>query len=143
MADPVTAVIIPGFIGGLVIALLLFRANRRSAGQGAAPNPFDRDPTSTDIINIARIRVAGIGGLGLIAMAVAVAIAVPGIGQSLAIGLVLGALCGALLVAFRRRAGPMPSSGRRAGANTTLSIDQPGSSLDDDRADPAGRRRDT
>jgi len=120
--DLAWALVGPGLIGGLVFALLLTGVNRMSKRR-TAWDPFGRDPVSTDIINIARIRVAGIGGLGLVAMAVAVAIAVPRIGRSLAIGFLLGVLLAAGLVVWRRRTGPLPSSGRRAGANTTLSID--------------------
>jgi hypothetical protein len=117
--DPITIVIISGFIGGLVIALLFARLNRRSE----ETDPFAAERPSTDIINMARIRVVGIGGLGLVAMAVVVAIVIPRIRELLSLGLVLGALFGVALVLWRRRAGPMPSSGRGLGANTTLSID--------------------
>jgi hypothetical protein len=119
--DPVTLVIIPGFIGGLVISLLLARLHRKSENF----DPFTAEQPSTDIINMARIRVAGIGGLGLVAMAAVVAVMIPRIRQSLIIGLALGALFAVILILLRRRAGPMPSSGRRPGANTTLSIDSP------------------
>lgn len=78
-----------------------------------------------DVINIASIRVAGIGGLGLVAMALALAWSIPRIGQSLALGAVLGVGLAAVLILWRRRLGPMPTSGGRSGANTTLSIDEP------------------
>ncbi len=81
------------------------------------------EPFSTDVINAARIRVMGVGGLGLVAMALLVAIFVPRIGQSVGIGLCLGVLLAVALIAGRRRAGPLPSSGQRVGANTILSID--------------------
>lgn len=119
--DPVTLVVVPGFLGGLAIAF--FVARHRASTPVGASDVFTRQPLSTDVINMARIKVVGIGGLGLVAMALLVALNVPRIGQSLAIGGVLGALFGVILIAARRRAGPMPSSGRRAGANTTLSID--------------------
>ena len=127
--DPITIVIVPGFIGGLVFALLLARLNRRSEQS----DPFTAEWPSTDIINMARIRVAGVGGLGLVAMAVVVAINIPKIRQLLTIGLALGVLFGVVLVLWRRRAGPMPSSGRRPGANTTLSIDLPSPSESTER----------
>jgi hypothetical protein len=117
--DPVTIVIVPGFIGGLLVALVFARLNSRSD----ASDPFTAERPSTDIINMARIRVAGIGGLGLVAMAGVVAFSIPRIRQSMAIALGLGALLGAVLVLWRRQAGPMPSSGQRPGANITLSID--------------------
>jgi hypothetical protein len=86
-------------------------------------DPFES--ISTDVINVSRIRVVGIGGLGLVAMAAVVAIAVPSIGIPLAVSAVLGVLVALLLVTFRRRDGGMTSSGERMGANTTLSIDDP------------------
>ena len=123
MLDPVTLMVIPGFVGGVVIALVVLGLNRRAHAR-AASGPFTNEPLSTDVINMASIRVAGIGGLGLVAMATVVAFALPSIGQSLAIGLVLGGVIAASLILWRQHAGPMPSSGERPGANTTLSIDQ-------------------
>jgi hypothetical protein len=82
-----------------------------------------REPLSTNVINIARIRVAGIGGLGLVAMALVIALAVPRIGQTLVAGLVLGLLFAFVLIARRRKDGAMPSSGRQSRANTILAID--------------------
>ncbi len=118
--DPVTLVVVPGLLGGIVIALVVARLQRQSLSR---VDPFQS--ISTDVINVARIRVAGLGGLGLVAMAVVVAIAVPRIGVPLAIGLVLGAVMALLLIAYRSRTGAMPSSGRQPGANTTLAIDTP------------------
>jgi len=62
------------------------------------------DPISTDPINIAHIRVAGIGGLGLVAMAAVVAWNVPAIGTAMTIALVSGGAFAAGLIAWRRRA---------------------------------------
>ena len=118
--NPITLVILPGVFGGIVIAFVVTRFQRQSLGR---VDPFQS--ISTDVINVARIRVAGLGGLGLVAMAVVVAVAVPRIGVPLAIGLVLGAVLAVLLVALRNRTGAMPSSGRQPGANTTLAIDTP------------------
>ena len=58
-------------------------------------------------------------------MAAAVALDVPHIGQSIAVGLGLGAIMAVVMIVRARRKGPMPSSGERMGANTTLSIDEP------------------
>jgi len=120
--EPIVMIGVPGFIGGLLIAWLFIRLHERRPTRPDTA-PLADEPVSTDVINMARIRVAGIGGLGFVAMALAVAWAVPRIGQSLATGFVLGAAFGAVLILVRRRTGPMPSSGRRAGANTTLAID--------------------
>jgi hypothetical protein len=86
---------------------------------------MDPETGSTDVINAARIRVAGVGGLGLVAMALVVAWFVPRIGRTLAVGLVLGGIFALVLILGRRRTGAMPSSGLRPGANTILSIDDP------------------
>lgn len=137
--DPVMLIVVPGFLGGLAIALFFVRLHRGRQTR-ASSDAFSGDPLSTDVINMARIRVAGVGGLGLVAMALAVALFVPRIGQSLALGLVLGSVFGTLLILRRRRRGPMPSSGRRAGANTTLSIDLPSSSADDQDSDSSNVR---
>ena len=121
--DPVVLVLVPGLIGGLVIALAVFVRQRRRSGVSSLAAPASPQPLSTDIINASSIKVAGIGGLGLVAMAVAVALNVPRIGQTLAIGLVLGLALAAVMILSRRRSGSMPSSGRQAGANTILAID--------------------
>lgn len=120
--DPVILVVVPGFLGGLVIALAVFLRQRRGS-QAASLAPSRPQPLSTDIINAASIKVAGIGGLGLVAMAATVALTVPRIGQTLSIGLVLGLALAAVMIVRRRQTGSMPSSGQQPGANTTLAID--------------------
>jgi hypothetical protein len=122
--DPVTGVLIPGFIGGLLIALVVLRLQRRDTRTSVAA-PYRPDPISTDIINMSSIKVAGVGGLGLVAMAAAVALDVPRIAQSVGIGIGLGAIGALIVILRRRRTGPMPSSGQGLGANTTLAIDVP------------------
>jgi hypothetical protein len=117
--DFFTLFLIAGFVGGLSFALLLRRVNRRTTGS-AVPGG---EPILTDAINMSRIRVAGIGGLGFVAMAIAVAFVIPSIGWSLAIGLVLGLALASVLIVIRGWVGPMASSSAQPGANTTLSID--------------------
>lgn len=96
----------------------------RDRASSRAPAPF-----GTDVINAAYVRVAGVGGLGLVAMALVVAWNVPRIGQELAIGGLLGVALAAVLIVWRR-SGPLPASGGRPGANTVLSIDHPAGSAD-------------
>jgi hypothetical protein len=123
--DPVTLVVVPGFLGGLVIAFIVVLANRRAARRPALFLPYRLESVSPHMINMASIKVAGVGGLGLVAMALAVALDVPQIGQSIGIGFGLGAVAAVIMIVRARRTGGMPSSGRRMGANTTLSIDEP------------------
>jgi hypothetical protein len=89
MADPVTAVLVPGFVGGLVMAACIVLLHRR-AHTPSVVLPYRPLPISTDVINMASIKVAGVGGLGLVAMSAAVALNVPRIFEATAIGLVLG-----------------------------------------------------
>lgn len=121
--DPILQIVIPGLAGGLVVAWLLVRLNRRSTSR-LAPSPSIRDQFSTDMINMAHIRVVGVGGLGLVAMSAIVAAYLPTVGLSLAAGFVLGALLAAVLILRRKKSGPLPSSSQRPGANTVLSIDE-------------------
>jgi hypothetical protein len=121
--DPATLMVIPGLLGGLVIAFVIFAFKRPAPG--SSPDAFARDPLSTDVINASRIRVAGIGGLGLVLVAATVAFTIPQIGLSLLVGLVSGVAMAAVLILRRRHNGPMPSSGQQPGANTTLAIDRP------------------
>ena len=140
--DPLLLVVVPGLLGGLIIALIVIARPRGRRAKTAA-DAFSSDFPSTDVINAARIRVAGIGGLGLVAMATVVALFVPRIRFSLGLGLGLGVLFAAMLILRRRREGPMPSSGRRLGANTTLSIDSPQESDDERDRDPSTARLQT
>jgi hypothetical protein len=116
----------PGFLGGLVIAAVIIFMQRRGGRRSARTSlPYKTAPLSTDVINMASIKVAGVGGLGLVALTVAIALDVPRIGQTVGLGLILGAVLAAGMILRRRPTGSMPSSGRTMGANTTLSIDVP------------------
>ena len=78
----------------------------------------------TDMINIAHIRVAGIGGFGLVVMSFVVAFYIPSIRMSIAAGLIFGTVLALWWIARRRKIGPMPTSGQHPGANNVLSIDE-------------------
>ena len=131
--DLALALLLPGLLGGLAfagVAILLHRKGSRPS----LDMPYRPDPISIDMINMASIKVAGVGGLGLVAMAAAVALDVPRIAQSMAVGIVFGAIGAAIVILRRRRTGGMPSSGRGLGANTILRIEIP-----PDEAPPAER----
>lgn len=95
--DPATLLLIPGVLGGLALAFVLRRVNR----QDAVPVPFHPEPLS-NVMNMAHVKVAGVGGLGLVAMALVVASVIPQIGRSLAIGLTAGAALAVALILFNR-----------------------------------------
>ena len=121
--EAIFGLVIAGTIGGVAMALWLSRHNRLRRDNPLDTGGFESGPT--DVINMAHIRVAGVGGLGLVVVAGAVAVGIPQVGKSLAAGLLLGALMAVLLIRHRRARGPMPSSGQRPGANVVLSIDTP------------------
>jgi len=131
---------VPAFVGGLVVALLLALVHHRSS-RVREPLPRRDDATLVDPINIAHIRVTGIAGLGFVLLALAVAVYIPSIGVSLAIGAALGIVFAVVLILRRRRIGPLPSSGGRPGANTMLSIDMSESASDDQTNDSVNLRR--
>ena len=117
--EPLLVILVPGIIGGGLVALVL--ARRPAFLQPATTPPPARralTPTSPSLINMARIQIDGVGGLGMVAMALAVAISVPWIRLSVSLGLLFGVIVAASLIALRRRAGPLTSSSRHAGAHS-------------------------
>lgn len=130
--DTVLIVAIPGIVGGLLIAWIAIRlgpARRandlREAADGRPDTDVRRDFLAHDLINMSRVPVAGIGGLGLVAMSVFVAWMLPRVWQTVVFGVLAGAVLALALILYRRRTGVMPSSGHTPGAHTTLSIDNP------------------
>jgi hypothetical protein len=59
---------------------------------------------------MARIRVSGVGGLGMVAMSIVVAAFVPSIRLSMAIAFGLGVLLALVLIVIRKRKDPLPSA---------------------------------
>jgi len=133
--DPTLWMFIPGIVGGVVFAVLL----RALSGRIASRPEHDAFADRGDVINFTSIRVAGVGGLGLLGLALAVAWTFPRIGQTLILGSVLGAGLAAVLIWRRRREGPLSTSSGRPGANTTLSIDQRQAMAAPDPRHEAGR----
>jgi hypothetical protein len=123
--DLTVPTLVAGVLGGLVIAAVLVMAQRQRHAI-TAPSPFD-GVAARDVINISSIRVAGLGGLGMIAVSVGLALTFPTIGWSLLLSAVLGTLLAVLLIWRGRRLGPMGSSSQRRAANTTFDL-QNGSS---------------
>ena len=81
-------------LGGALLAALRFVAGRDRTPATVA-DPFAREMLSTDTINIAHIRVAGVGGAGLVLAAMLAALEF----QLTTVAVVLG-LCGGMLGAF-------------------------------------------
>ena len=130
---PIFFVVLAGVVGGW-LRLRLFEMKRSRTSPSCRMSFLHHG--STDVINMAHIKVAGVGGLGLVVVALVVALDMPEIGQSQAISAVLGILFAVGLILWRRRRGPMPSSGGQMGANTMFSIDAP-QPRDDARTPPS------
>jgi hypothetical protein len=103
-------------IGGVVSLALRARSHRHWL---TVSDAF-ADSSHTDVINMSHIRVAGIGGLGMVIVAAAIAIALPRIGQSLLLGAVGGAVIATLMIMRRRREGPLNSSHAQPGGRSVL-----------------------
>jgi hypothetical protein len=115
--EPVVIILVSGLLGGIVLALLIINVR---FGPGS-PGPGRRlEPLSPGLINMAHIRVEGVGGLGLVAMAVTVATFEPRIRFAMAIALALGVGLAAVLIALRRRTGPLSSGSHGPGARSML-----------------------
>jgi hypothetical protein len=98
--EPLLIVLLPGFVGGLVLALLIAANPRKSPAtfvprRLAAPSP--------SLINMAHIPVEGVGGLGMVAAVLAITILEPHIRFATILAAVLGAGFAFLLIALRRR----------------------------------------
>jgi len=83
----------------------------------------DENLAPMDTINMSSIKVAGIGGLGLVAVAVVTAIFIPTIRVSLTIGAVAGVVFAVVLILWRRKRGPLPTSGQHPGAHELLDFE--------------------
>jgi hypothetical protein len=78
-------------------------------------DPFAGDPVALDPMNMSHVRVAGLGGLGLVLVAVGVAFQFRLVGVSLALGLAGGMMGGLALIWYRRH-----RLGARGGARPPL-----------------------
>ncbi|MCC7008951.1 MAG: hypothetical protein IT184_09060 [Acidobacteria bacterium] len=103
------ALFLIGPIGGAAGALVAaaFRAGW-SPSRLVVPDPFARDFRLLDVVNIAHVRVAGVGGLGLVMAAAVVVVQYRLLTAAYLAGFVGGLLGALLLIVLRRR---RPSAG--------------------------------
>ena len=130
VASPFAMLLLPAAIGGGIMSLFFLwrsRADQRADRHSASERDVYAGVTgSPDPINIGRIRIAGIGGLSFVVVALVIALVLERVGQTVAIGAAGGALIALVVILRRRRAGPLPSSGRTPGANAVLRIEEGG-----------------
>jgi hypothetical protein len=118
--EPVLYILTGGVLGGVLVALSI---GRFGWGSGAAGPAKRLEQPSPSLINMAHIPVEGLGGLGLVAMAIVVTLAQPPIRAAIGAGVVLGLLLAVVLIAMRRRRGPLPSGTDDPGAHSMLPFD--------------------
>lgn len=91
-------------VGGVISAAVLILSRRSGlAGTSLRHDPFAH--FDTDVINIARLRVAGVGGAGLIVVAAALAMTFPRIGWSVVISAIAGTALAVTWIIGRRAHG--------------------------------------
>src|SRR4029450_8406931 len=101
-------ILIPGLLGGLVLAALI-AATRRGTSPTFVPRHLAA-PSPT-LINMAHIPVEGGGGLGIVGAVTIVALADARIWLGTIMALVFAGGLAPVLIAMRRRTGPLPSTG--------------------------------
>jgi hypothetical protein len=117
-------ILLPGLLGGLVLALLI-ALNRAITWPRTPSVVVSRRlaSPSPSLINMANIRIEGVGGLGMVAAVVAVAVTDPRIRLATIMAAVLGIGLALLLIVIRRRNGALPSSGDGPEDHLMLGID--------------------
>jgi hypothetical protein len=118
--EPLLIILIPGLFGGLIVAVLIAATTKRTAPTFV---PRRLEAPSPTLINMAHIRVEGVGGLGMLGVVAIVALTDSRIRLVTMIALVLGAALAMLLVAMRRRTGSLPSAGGGPEDRSILHLD--------------------
>jgi hypothetical protein len=106
--EPLVVTLLSGLLGGCLLALLIALSPRRTR---ATFVPRRLEMPSPSLINMAHIRVEGLGGLGMLAAVVAVAIADSRIRIAILLAALLGTGMALALIAMRRRTGAVRSGG--------------------------------
>jgi hypothetical protein len=115
------ALVRPAVVGGLLLAGVLVRLNRRPSSGVVRRSALE--PMSPDLINMAHIRVAGVGGLGMLGACVITAISLPEIGVALLAGVGFGAAIAVGLIAYRSRSSAAGPGGHDGRPPTVLALD--------------------
>jgi hypothetical protein len=115
------ALMLPGLLGGLILAAVLARLNRTPSSKLSRRSELE--PISPDAINMAHIRVAGVGGLGMMAAALIIAINLPEIGFALLVAVALGVITAGGLIAYRSRPNQPGGGGYNEMPPSVLTLD--------------------
>ena len=88
---------------GALVALLIFRTAAKGSHHLVTPDPFARDALRVDTLNYAHIRVAGLGGAGLVLASAAVALQYQLTTAVVTLGLLGGVIGGVATILVRKR----------------------------------------
>jgi hypothetical protein len=133
--EPLLIALIPGTLGGLAVAWLIAAVGRRRRTPDVVV-PW-RPTEAYPVINMANIRVEGVGGLGMVAAVIAVAITDPRIRLAVLIAAVLGVGLAFALIALRRETGALPSGTDGPDGRLPLGLDRgPATKRGTDRPEP-------
>ena len=126
--EPLLMVLVPGVVGGIILAVLL---GSRWIDLRTGGGDRRLAPASPSLINMAHIPVKGGGGLGIVAAVVAVALADPRLRVAIGIAALLGVVFAVVLIARRRDRGPLSSGDGDSASPSMLGLgrDQPGRGL--------------
>jgi hypothetical protein len=103
--DSVIGWLVPlAVIGGGVTAAALFFSHSRWRQASFSDDRFAREGVAGDVLNMSRVRVAGLGGAGLLLVAILAAFQFPLTAATLLIGAIGGALGGLATIMWRRGA---------------------------------------
>lgn len=94
--------LLPALVGGALLALVLAAINRRTPPPVVSHDPFAGDTLATGLINYARVRVSGVGGLALVAFCAIVAREYALISTAVLAGAIGGAIGAVFLIQYRR-----------------------------------------
>jgi len=120
--EPLLIALIPGTLGGLALAWFIAAVGRRRRTPDVIVPAHLNE--GYPVINMANIRVEGVGGLGMVAAVIAVAVTDPRIRLAVLIAAVLGAALAFALIALRRETGALPSGTDGPDGRLPLGLDR-------------------
>jgi hypothetical protein len=115
-------ILVPGIVGGFALALILAGRWKRNPSTVVSRR---LEAPSPALINMAHIKVEGVGGLGMVAAVAAVAIADSRIGLATILALVSGGGLALVLILTRRHSGALPSGGEGPDDRSMLHLENP------------------
>lgn len=102
MSAHLAAFLVVAAIGGAVLATMLYK-DEVPRVESTSHDPFARDVFAADSLNLAHVRVAGVGGAGLLLVSFFVALQYQLLTAALIAGVCGGLMWASALISYRRR----------------------------------------